>query len=72
MSEQWYWCLTHQQAEPSGAACRADDRMGPYPSREAAVQWKERFSERQEDEERAKDSWDREDEAWDAWPDEES
>lgn len=67
MNEQWYWCLSHQQVEPAGQ-CRADDRMGPYESPEAAARWKEKFSDRQAQQEQSKDAWDREDEAWDAWP----
>jgi hypothetical protein len=43
--------------------------MGPYESAEAAERWKERFTERQEQQERSKDEWDREDERWAAWPD---
>jgi hypothetical protein len=73
MSEQWYWCLTHQQVEPA-AACRADDRMGPYDSPEAARSWKTQHEDREVvreiEDEAAKDEWDREDERWEAWPDE--
>ncbi len=68
MSEQWYWCLRHQQVEPSGQ-CRAEERMGPYGSPEAAADWKAQHADRQEEQERAKDAWDREDDAWEAWPD---
>jgi hypothetical protein len=71
MSEQWYWCLVHETAEPSGA-CPVEGRLGPYASREEAIRWKDRHEGRsdtwQAEEEQAKDAWDREDEAWEAWP----
>lgn len=56
MSEQWYWCLRHQrvESEPCGAA----NRMGPYPTREAARNWKDRVDARE-------DAWDADDERWD-------
>ncbi|MBK0868425.1 MAG: hypothetical protein IJH84_01160 [Saccharopolyspora sp.] len=31
----WYFCLKHQQVEPT-AGCRAADRLGPYADRESA------------------------------------
>jgi hypothetical protein len=72
MSDQWYYCLLHDRVERPGE-CRADDRMGPYDSPEAARRWKERHDEREEqraaEEEASKDEWDKEDEAWEAWPD---
>lgn len=66
-SEQWFFCLKHQTVEPAGQ-CRSDDRMGPYESPEAAANWRERMSEREEQRERTKDSWEREDDAWRAGP----
>jgi hypothetical protein len=58
MAEQeWYWCLDHKAAEPADQACSAENRMGPYPSREAAEHWKERVEARN-------DTWDREDAEW--------
>ncbi len=67
MSEQWYFCLKHQRVEPAGQ-CRADDRMGPYESPDAAARWRERLEEREAQREQDKDDWEREDEAWQAWP----
>lgn len=52
----YYWCLTHERVE-EGASCRAVDRMGPYPSPEAARGWRDRVEERNE-------TWQAEDERW--------
>jgi hypothetical protein len=60
--EQWFWCLSHQQVEPSGR-CRAADRMGPYATPEEARAWQERLEQRADDWE-AKEDWEREDERW--------
>jgi hypothetical protein len=54
--ERWYWCLTHATAE-QGAGCRAQDRLGPYPTAEAARDWKRRRDAREE-------AWEAEDERW--------
>jgi hypothetical protein len=56
MSEQWYWCLVHRRVE-SAHACKADSRMGPYASPEAARDWKARLEQRE-------DAWEEEDERW--------
>ena len=53
--EQWFWCFTHQKAEPEGEQCRADDRLGPYASRAEAEDWRAKVEARN-------DAWD-EDEA---------
>lgn len=52
----YYYCLTHQSVE-RGAGCRAADRMGPYPSAEAAAHWQQSVEARNE----AADERDRED-----------
>ena len=44
---EWYWCLKHSRVEPR-EGCRSADRMGPYPSVEAAQQWRETLQERNE------------------------
>lgn len=56
-NDQWYWCMTHQRAE-QGVGCRAQDRMGPYPSAQAAADWKQTRDAREDD-------WEEQDEAWD-------
>lgn len=53
----WYWCMRHNRAEEAGAACAADDRLGPYESKDAAEHWKDRVEARNE-------KWDEEDRAW--------
>lgn len=58
MAEQWYWCQRHGRAEPEGDACRALDRLGPYPTREAAEGWQETAAARNE-------AWEEQDRAWD-------
>lgn len=54
---QWYWCLTHERAEESAVRDDPDNALGPYPSAEAAADW------RRLNEERAL-KWKVEDEAW--------
>jgi hypothetical protein len=54
---KWYWCLRHDAAEPEDSGCPPDQRLGPYPSREAAEHWKEQFEARNE-------AWDKEDAEW--------
>ena len=53
---QWYWCLKHQAVEPY-EACKAEDRLGPFATREEAAKALERVQERN-------DQWDREDEEY--------
>ena len=55
--EEWYWCLAHQRPERSGQQCRAEDRLGPYPTEEAARNWQATRDEREE-------AWKRQDEEW--------
>lgn len=55
--EEWYWCQRHQQAEPAAQACRALDRLGPYPTRQAAENWRETAEARNE-------TWEEQDRAW--------
>jgi hypothetical protein len=54
---EWYWCLTHDRAEEAGARDDPDNALGPYPTPEAAADW------RRLNEERAL-KWKLEDEAW--------
>lgn len=57
---RWYWCLTHGTVE-EGQQCRAQDRLGPYPSAEAARNWKDTHGQRHE-------QWEEADEEWEKWP----
>lgn len=54
----WWWCLTHSRAE-EGVSSPAEERLGPYPSKEAAEGWRDRHEGRE-------DTWDDADEAWDS------
>ena len=54
---EWYWCLTHERAEPAATRDDPDNALGPYDSAEAAADW------RRINEERAL-KWKVEDEAW--------
>ncbi len=56
-AEQWYWCLRHGRPEQAHEACRAEERMGPYASREEATRWREKVEARNE-------RWDEEDRKW--------
>ena len=55
--QEWYWCLDHERAEPAGEACAQDKRLGPYESRAAAQNWKQRHEQREE-------HWKEQEEAW--------
>ncbi|MFT4295474.1 MAG: hypothetical protein QM582_08685 [Micropruina sp.] len=55
---EWYWCLKHRAVEPY-EGCRAEDRLGPYPTRADAEQALAKVRERN-------DRWDREDDEGDA------
>jgi hypothetical protein len=45
---EFWFCLTHHQVEGRDG-CRNQDRLGPYPSAEAASQALERVQERNEE-----------------------
>lgn len=42
---EWFYCFKHGRVE-TRTECRRQDRMGPYPTREAAEHWRERVEER--------------------------
>lgn len=54
---EWYWCLEHGMAEQGRDKCKADNRLGPYESEEAARNFRERHESRE-------DTWEEQDEAW--------
>jgi hypothetical protein len=54
---EWYWCLAHARPEPADERDDPDHALGPYPTEEAARNWKERHRERDA-------SWKAQDEAW--------
>jgi hypothetical protein len=41
----WFYCFKHDRVEQRDE-CRRMDRMGPYPTAEAAAHWRERVAER--------------------------
>lgn len=53
---KWYWCFEHDRAERA-SDCRADRRLGPYPSQAAAEGWRDRVEARN-------DRWETEDRRW--------
>ena len=52
----FYWCTDHHTVEED-QGCRAEVRLGPFPTRAAAEHALETVEERNE-------KWDREDEEW--------
>ena len=54
---QWFWCFKHQKVERQDE-CNEMDRMGPYPTADAAEHWQDRVAERNR-------AWDAEDEEYD-------
>lgn len=50
---QWYYCFKHQKVETHDESAEMD-RMGPYPTREAAANWRQQVAARNE-------AWDEED-----------
>lgn len=53
----FYYCLEHGRVEEGADVCRADNRLGPYPTRQAAENWRDGV-------ERRNEVWDEQDEAW--------
>ncbi|MFT5223499.1 MAG: hypothetical protein ACI867_001816 [Glaciecola sp.] len=60
-AQEFYWCLDHSRVEPSSNRCKADNRLGPYPTPEAAENWSETVEERNK-------KWKDEDERWEGLP----
>lgn len=54
---QWYWCLTHERVEHADDRDDVDNVLGPYPTEEAARNWRETVEARNE-------AWDDADKAW--------
>lgn len=53
--EDWFYCIEHAAVEPRDG-CKITERLGPYPTKEAAANALEQVEERNDD-------WD-EDPAW--------
>ena len=45
---EWYYCFKHKKVESGHDDCNLMDRMGPYPTREDAENWRERVAVRNE------------------------
>jgi hypothetical protein len=58
---QWYWCLTHGRTEAHEERDDPDNALGPYPTEDAARNWKQLNEERSE-------AWKAQDEAWSGEP----
>jgi hypothetical protein len=43
----WYYCFKHERVEKLDE-CRHMDRMGPYPTRQDAENWRDRVAARNE------------------------
>jgi hypothetical protein len=46
--QRWWFCVKHHTVEPD-QGCKAEDRLGPYPTREAAEQALETVRRRNEE-----------------------
>lgn len=55
--DQWYWCFDHNRAEAEGQQCRAESRLGPYRTKQAAEDWKSTAEQRNE-------VWEEQDREW--------
>ena len=55
--QQWYWSLTKKRVVTADQRDRADEVLGPYPTEEAARNWKDTAETRN-------DAWDEADKAW--------
>jgi hypothetical protein len=53
--QRWYYCLKHQRVEGEDG-CAGKDRLGPYPTKEAAEHWADTVQ-RRNDEWEAQDRW---------------
>lgn len=53
---QWFWCLDHGRAE-QGVGCRAERRLGPYPSADDAANWRQLRDAREQ-------AWEDDDRRW--------
>ncbi|MGH3716590.1 MAG: hypothetical protein ACRDT4_24485 [Micromonosporaceae bacterium] len=53
----FYWCVKHSRVESGDQLCAVRDRLGPYPTREAAEHAMEKVKERN-------DEWEAEDARW--------
>jgi len=62
---EWYWDLEREMAVPAGERGRGDHMLGPYRTKGEAQNWKQTVEQRNE-------AWDRDDEEWNSWDDDDS
>jgi hypothetical protein len=55
--QEWFWCLDHNAAVQADDPCPPKRRLGPYPTRAAAENWKETVEARNA-------KWDADDKEW--------
>lgn len=55
--DRFYWCRRHDRVERAGEACGELYVLGPYPSPDAARNWRQLRDAREE-------RWEAQDEAW--------
>ncbi|MBT8201330.1 MAG: hypothetical protein KJO36_12520 [Acidimicrobiia bacterium] len=48
LTEEWFYCIEHGSVETRGG-CKITDRLGPYPTREAASAALDRVEDRNDD-----------------------
>lgn len=58
---EWYWDLKRGRAVPADERGPDDRVLGPYATKGEAENWRQTVEERN-------DSWDTDDEEWNAWP----
>jgi hypothetical protein len=46
--KSWWYCMKDHRVE-QGPGCAGKDRLGPYPTREAAENWRELVKQRNEE-----------------------
>ena len=59
---RWYWCFAHDRAEPEGEQCAAENRLGPYATRDQALHWRDTVEARNERWKEQDREWEGEDE----------
>ena len=57
MADEWYWNVARNRVEKKGETGPAEDLLGPYPTEEAARNWRETNEARET-------AWKAQDEAW--------
>jgi len=48
LTDAWFWCIEHSTVE-TRTGCKITDRLGPYPTRQAAAAALEKVDDRNDD-----------------------